>query len=145
MAETARQVITKALRLIWKTGESEPVSSYDMGLGIEELNNFMDELEALGTDLDYTTVTSQADTLTLADGVLGATKRCLAYRMWELYYRDQPQPITREMYKRSLNVLLIIGLADEEADYPDTLPIGSGNEGDYQNLDHFFPQNDAIT
>ena len=145
MAETARQVVTKALRLIWRTGENEVIQQYDMDLAIEELNNFMDELEALGVDLDHTTVTDQTDTMTIADGSLGPTKRCLSYRLWELYYRDQPQPITMRMYEDAYNKLLIAGQANAEADFPDSLPVGSGNEGDYIYTEHFFPQNDEVT
>ncbi len=140
MAETARQVIDKALRMIWRTGDEEPINAVDMDRGIEALNNLMDELEEEGVDLDYTTVTDQTDEVTVVDGALRSVKRVLSYDMWELYYKNSPQPITDRLYNKSMDTLLNIGFEVDEAEYPDTCPVGTGNSNirEYP----FFPSNE---
>jgi hypothetical protein len=128
MSETARSIISDALRLILVTGDEEPIENVDMERGIRTLNRMMASFEADGIDLDYTSVSDPTDTVTIDSGAYGGVIANLALKLWPYYYKTDPSQMVmanaiigkKELYKIAVGV--------DEMDFPDSLPTGSGND-----------------
>jgi hypothetical protein len=141
MAETAREIIYDALRFILVTGDEEPVQAVDLNRGIRLLNRMMAAFEAEGIDLSYVAVTAGTDEVDVDDGAYEGIIANLALRMWPYYYKGDPNQIVVLHAAKGKKDLYMIAVEVEEMDFPDSLPIGSGNEnqaGIYD--DPFFEQ-----
>ncbi len=138
MALSAEQVITGALQLIRATGDEEPVEAFDSQRGIDILNDLMAELETADEiDLDYTTITTLTDEVTVVDGAYKGIKALLAVELWPYSYQKDPPGILVSKAVSGKKALLKIGFSVDEADFPNTLPVGSGNYNITWNT--FFP------
>lgn len=123
----AREAITRAhsevvaVRSIITDGELQD--------GLRYLNRMMLKLKLQGVDVGYLSANNLDDDLTsnrLAD--LGIVKN-LALNLWPQYRADAINPLIQFSAKRSLDSMKIIAIGDiQPAQYPSTMPIGSGNE-----------------
>lgn len=141
MAETALEIIYDAMRSILVIGDEQSVKAVDLMRGIRLLNRMMKAFEAEGIDLSYVAVTAGTDDVDVDDGAYEGIIANLALRMWPYYYKGDPNQIVVLNAARGKKDLYMIAVEVEEMDFPDSLPIGSGNEdgaGTYD--DPFFEQ-----
>lgn len=102
------------------------------------LNNFMESLAADGLDLGWTTVSNLADTVTVPDGALRGIIDNVAIEVAPDYNGFVSQSLTFNA-SAGMKVLEKLGTTIIATEYPTTLPIGSGNESQYFQEDHFYP------
>lgn len=139
--EKAGDIIKDALGEISELGAEASVEAVDAQLGIRYLNRMMAALDADGIPLGYTEVSTFGDDVTTPAGSYEGIVVMLAARLWRSFADNAPVPsdlIARaQQGKETLRALAVTVGATE---YPSTLPIGSGNEGDSTLLvDHFYP------
>lgn len=134
---TASTVIQDALTEIIVIGAESSVEAADSALAIRKMNQFMNALESDGVSLNWTDVDSTADDLTIAAGLIDALTTNLAV-MLSPSYGATPSPFLLKRAQDGMNLMLKEGITIIETDKSKTLPIGSGNEGDYF-TDHFYP------
>jgi hypothetical protein len=128
MSETARAIISDALRLIFVTGDEEPIENVDMYRGIRTLNRMMASFEADGIDLNYTSVSEPTDTVTIDSGAYGGVIANLALKLWPYYYKTDPSQMIMANAVIGKKELYKIAVVVEDMDFPDSLPTGSGND-----------------
>ena len=102
------------------------------------MNNFMTELDANGVNLGYTIVTSLSDTITIPAGAINGMIKNVAIQIAP-QFDALVTPALIAAARRGLKVMTTLGLNLQPAQFPCTLPIGSGNEHDDFNENHFYP------
>lgn len=136
--ETASDIINDALQELLVQGSEQSVQSVDFQTGVRYLNRMMTSFAAQGINLGYTVVSKASDIVTVPDGALEGVVFNLAKRLATSY--DVPISPSLELNaqegKEAMRALAFENIASV---YPDTLPIGSGNEGDstFENF-HFY-------
>ena len=129
MAETARQVISDALRMIFVTGDEEPIQAVDMQRGIRTLNRMMAAFESEGVDLASMSISEPTDEIDIDAGAFRGVISCLAYELYPyMYAKDAPMTLL-QVRNSGKEDLIRIATVLEDMDFPDTLPVGSGNSG----------------
>ncbi len=139
--EKAGDMIKDALGEIVVAGAEAPVEPDEIQLGIRYMNRMMAALDARGVPLGYTEVSSLGDTVTIPAGANEGVIALLALRLWNQFSDGQPPPpVLIATAKSGLKALMDITFSIGQTEYPSTLPIGSGNEGDSTfNTTHFYP------
>lgn len=137
--EKAGDIIKDALTEITVLGAEAPVEPTDAQAAIRYLNRMMAALDADGIDLGYTEVDSFADNMTVPAGANEGIVSLLGLKMWTQYSDGQPPPPVLVASVRSgLNTLRVLAVTVGATEFPNTLPIGSGNEGDSTFDNHFY-------
>lgn len=144
MAETVAEIMQDVLQNIVvhaSESEVEPVEANDF---MRALNRFMHRLEGLGVMLGYTTVTNTGNYLTVPDTVLDGIVSNMSLKMFPQYtLNDAAVPLLLvQEAKAGMSTILVAGLILPGTAYPQTLPIGSGqdsNFGTYVRRDPFYP------
>jgi hypothetical protein len=141
MAEKAGDIIKDALGEISALGAEAPVEAVDAQLSVRYLNRMMTALDADGIDLGYTEIDSLGDDVTTPAGSYEGITVMLAARLWRHFADDAPIPMDllarAQQGKETLRKIAVIVSSSE---HPDTLPRGSGNEGDNgYDTSHFYP------
>ncbi len=135
---TAAQVVRAILQEILVQATESDLESSEVQDTIFAMNNFMAELDSNGVSLGYTIVSNLGDTITIAGGAINGLIKNVAMQI-------APQfdvPITADLAaqaRKGLTVMTNLGITLQPAQFPCTLPIGSGNEFDDFNFEHFFP------
>ena len=140
MAETAGSIIKDALQEIVVQGSEAPVEQADAQTAVRYLNRMMATFDAEGIDLGYTEVDGFADAITVAAGAIEGIVFNLAVRLWA-QYNDGALPPDDIVAKAiaGKEAMRAIAVTIGATEYPDTLPIGSGNEGDNSSTNsHFY-------
>jgi hypothetical protein len=138
MAETASDVIKDALQEITRLGAEAPVEPTDAQSAIRYMNRMMASMDADGIDLGYTEVSNLGDEITVPAGAIEAMVFNLAFRMWTQFEDGSAPPADLVMKARDgIKTMLNISFTMGQTEFPSTLPIGSGNEGNTQ-TDHFY-------
>jgi len=138
--EKAGDIIKDALTEITVLGAEAPVEATDAQAGIRYLNRMMAAFDADGIDLGYTEVSSFADDITVPAGAIAGMIAQLGVMLWAQYADGQPPP--QDLIARAIsgkNTMRNLTVTIGATEYPNTLPIGSGNEGDFTNVNHFYP------
>lgn len=123
---TVTEVVSGALRLLEvKTAESA-ITPVEVNEGLEALNDMMNEWNVDGINVGYETLDDADDELFVTLGALGAIKANLAVYIAPEYGRIATDELIRRAIrsKRSLRASIPLNASQ----YPDSLPIGSGNE-----------------
>lgn len=123
---TVTEIVTGALQLLEvKTAEAaiEPNEAED---GLSSLNDLMGEWNLEGINIGYETLDDIEDELFITPGSEGAVKSNLAVYIAPEYGRVVTPSLLRRA-NRSKNVIRG-SIQLRRAQFPDTLPIGSGNE-----------------
>lgn len=137
MAETAESLVTDALGGVFAVGTEQPVEQNDINTGIRYLNRMMAKLDVMGVSLGYTVVSSPSDAITVADGAISGMIDNLSVLLAPVY----DQAVSAALFanaKDGLMAMRKLAIKILPTRHPSTLPIGSGNEGDFFNNDHFF-------
>ena len=143
--ETAQSVVNDILQEILVQGSEQAIQAVDAQTCIRYMNRFMASLSAKGVSLGYTTISSLSDTLTIPDGAIEGLIYNTAIRLCSSY-DIQPNQFLQLNARESSKAMEMIGVTIGPSSYGDTVPIGSGNEGDYvYNTYHFYPdEQDSI-
>lgn len=133
---TVTEVVSGALQLLEvRTAESaiEPVEAED---GLVSLNDMMNEWNVDGINVGYETLSSIDEQLNVDLGAIGAIKANLAIYIAPEYGRIVSDTLDKRARRGKKSLRASIKLNPSE--YPDTLPIGSGNEEN-----NFVPDGDS--
>jgi hypothetical protein len=140
MAETAETIIKDALVEIVVLGGEASLGPSEAQTAIRYLNRMMAALDAKGIDLGYTTVTNLASPITTAEGTHEGMVMGLAERMWTQFSDGQPVPFElTQKAKDGIDTMRVLAVTIGAAEFPSTLPIGSGNEGCNHGHHKFYP------
>lgn len=137
--ETVENVVNDALTELMVQQSEQQIEASEMQTAIRYLNRMMAEWDAEGYSLGYTIVTNPSDNVTVPAGAISAIVTNLALRL-SAQFLDVQVPssliISAQAGKRAIaKIAVSVGAAD----YPAILPIGSGNEWDYE-TNHFYPE-----
>lgn len=145
MALKAIDIINRAMSKIGVKRPGIPLEDDDISDAIAELNDMMTEIDASGTKLGYTIVSFQDDDITTPDWSYGAIRANLAIRLAP-DYDTVVSPALAQQAAESWKIVLKRTVEIGETNFPDTLPVGQGNE--YWNYQRFFVdeyRNDLMT
>ncbi len=138
--ETAQTVINDALQEILVQASEQPIQTVDFQTARRYLNRMMNTVPFVG--LGYTQVTNPSDLVTIPDAALEGVIFNLAKRLLSSY----DMPLTAELAlsaKEGLDEIRRLTVNVLPSQMPCTLPVGSGNEGDYTyNNYHYYPCSD---
>jgi len=146
---TVLNVVTGALQLLMIRVAESAITPSEAEDGLTALNDMMNEWNVDGINIGYETLDNTDDELFVQLGSLGAMKANLAVYIAPEYGREVTPALQlrADRSKKSLRASIPINASE----FPDTLPIGSGNEdnnfvadGDVaSNLrsSKFYPQN----
>ncbi len=138
---TANQIVNgAAVDLGVKTAEIE-LEADDFQVFFERMNDMLLEWADLGLTPAFQEVFNGIDTLQIESNARAAIKSNLAMRCASAFQK----PITLELSSLASDTLEKLQISTSfigEIEYPDTLPIGSGNECSSSDIDRrFFQQN----
>lgn len=135
---TAAQVLKSALQRILVQASEAPLEASEFQDAINDMNNYMLDLDASGIKLGYTLVTSLGDEVTVP---LGALRGVIANVAIEISpdYDGQISPALQRAADQGMKTMEKLGVTVRPTAYPSTLPIGSGNEDGSSRSFHFYP------
>lgn len=126
--ETASDIVKDALQEILVQASEQSVQAVDFQTGIRYLNRMMLSFESPGgIRLGYTEVSNAADLITVPNGAIEGIIFNLALRLAPSYDITPSIDLKRNA-RTGLDAMRKLGLVFRETKFPDTLPIGSGNE-----------------
>ena len=134
---TAADIIKSALRKILILGSESPIEADEIADGLEDLNDWASALEASKLQLGFSPVSSPADTISIPAQCVGMYKSNLALYIAGEYGAPVTQTLATAA-RDSMNAALIAFAPVIDVEFPDTLPIGSGNECDLITRDQRF-------
>ncbi len=145
MSITALDIIERSLSKIGVKRSGVSLTDDEISDSISELNDMMTELDASGTKLGYTIISSSSDEITTPDWTWGAMRSNLAIRLAPEFDAVITQALAVQA-SDGYNAILKRTVTIDRVQFPDTLPIGAGNE--YWNYERFFKNdydNDILT
>lgn len=141
--EKAAAVIKDILQEILVQASEQQVQAVDSETCIRYMNRFMATLDANGIALGYTKIVNINDDVTIPDGALEGLIFGVALRL-VTSYDIPPGQFLFINAKDGLSAMRSIAVKIIPSRFPSTLPIGSGNEDNFDDI-HFFPElEDAI-
>jgi len=126
---TAADIIEAALKKIQIIGSETPIEDDEIADALADLNDWGSELEASTLQLGFTPVSVPGDNINIPVQVVGMYKNNLAIYLAGEY----GAPVTQTLVKSardSMDRALIAFAPNIDVEFPDTLPIGSGNNCD---------------
>ena len=151
MTETAFSVIKSALQEINVQASEAPLEQDEIQDGITYLNRLMSKFAAQGISLGYTKISSLGDEITVPDGALDGIVKNLAISLHPQFIEsDAPiNPLLAQQARDGLDAMRNLSVFTiGPSYYPNTFPVGSGNESDCGlGLDRFYtnPDNPILT
>lgn len=146
MSETAAQVIKDAMLEIGGIASESPLEPDEISDAIRYMNRFMARIAADGINIGYTVVSTLADIITIPDGAIDGLVSNLALRLHP-QYTAPGTPISLTLAQagedglKTMRALAIFSIGPTA--FPNTLPVGSGNEDGFAGCDnHFFRGDD---
>ena len=138
---TAADIIKGALKRLQVIEGENPIEANEMADGLEDLNDFGSSHEDGFLALGFVPVANSADVINIPTGAVGYFKDALAFYIAGQYGAPIPQSLIVS-YDRTRAAALNAYQGPIEVEYPETLPIGSGNEcNSITNTERFFPLN----
>lgn len=125
---TAAEIVRDALQELVVQAAESPLEASETQYAIRAMNRYMYMLDAQGISLGYTVITSLGDTVTIPPGAEQGLVMNLALVIAG-QFDATPSQDTRLAAREGLDAMRKIAVSVSAADYPCTLPIGSGNEG----------------
>lgn len=123
---TVNEIVTGALQLLEVNVAESAIEAPEAEDGLVSLNDMMNEWNVDGIDVGYETLDEIDDELFVDLGAIGAIKANLAVYIAPEYGRTVSASLQKRANrsKRSLRASIPLN----SSAFPDTLPIGSGNE-----------------
>lgn len=134
---TAADIIKGALRRIQIVGSESPIQDDEIVDGLEDLNDWAIMLEASTLQLGFSPVSQPGNTISIPAQCVGMYKDNLAIYMAGQYGAPIAQTLAISA-RESMNQALIAFAPVIDVEFPDTLPIGSGNQCDLITRDQRF-------
>ena len=135
----AGQVVKAILGKIIASGAEETLQPNETVDTIFAMNNYMTALDADGINLGYTLVESIDDDITVAPGAIQG----IIFNVAVMIAPDYGAVVTPAMIdgaKLGLSAMRKLSRDIQPMILPSTMPIGSGNENNFDNNNqHFFP------
>lgn len=123
---TARDIVVGALRLLGVKPAESPISAAEIQDGLESLNDMMAEWEERSIFTGFSALGTADDPVEVPDSAIGAIKANLAIYIAPEYDKS----VSVELAKRAKDGLTSVRASLIEvaaSEYPDSLPVGSGN------------------
>lgn len=140
--ETAGDIIRDSLQEILVQDSEQPMTPSETQAAIRYLNRMMASWDLMGISLGFTSITKLSDPVTVADGALSAIVYNLALKLAP-QFDIQPSPLLVLNAREAMGAVRSLAVVIEATCLPETLPLGSGNEGEtVDSLTHFFPPKD---
>lgn len=133
---TVTEVVTGALQLLEIRTAESPIEANEAEDGLTALNDMMNEWNVDGINIGYESLDNVEDLLHVKLGSVGAIKANLAIYIAPEYGKAVSSALALRAKTSKNSLRGAIKLND--AEFPDTLPIGSGNEEN-----NFTPDGDA--
>lgn len=135
--ETADAIVTDALQeLIIQASESS-INPDEAQTAIRYLNRMMARLAARGINLGYTNVSSLGDLITVPDGAISGIITNLAVELGN-QYGVIISPGLAARASAGTDAMLDLAFVIVPTRFPDTLPRGSGNTGEFGTFNSTF-------
>ena len=144
MSETARQIIEDAMSLITIFPDESTIEDSEMQLIRRELNRMMYEWETQGIMLGWTEITSVTEEVTVTPAAINGIIANLAVMIAPNFgFPSTPadQVIFQSVIGRAIagkRNIRNIAVEMYPADFPSTLPQGSGQDYDYHTNDTYY-------
>lgn len=124
---TAREVISSALKLIAVRPAESPLTDAEITDGLRSLNSMLNQWNIEGINIDFETVDDVDEQMYLDEGVIGPVQDNLAVYVAPEYSAQIP-PWLISRADTGKKAVRSAKLELESLEFPDTLPVGSGNE-----------------
>ena len=136
---TASDIIKGALRKLGVRESESAISDSEMADGLEDLND-------LGASNNlFAPVANVSDTIRVPRGLDGALKLALAEKLLTDYADIQLTPVLAKSFNGAWNEIWRITNGTIEVNFPNTLPLGSGNDDSYYLWDDsFFSESEKL-
>jgi hypothetical protein len=134
---TVAQVAKAALQRILFQASEAPLEADEYQDFIFAMNNFMTALAATGVNLGYTVVANLGDTVTIPVGALRSLIANMAVEVAPDYSAAIPEALALAA-REGMTAMRMLGQTMAGSRLPGTLPVGSGNEGQYNSNYHFY-------
>lgn len=139
---TAAQAMKAVLQEILVHGAESSLQAVEFQDAAFATNNYMFELAADGVNLGYTAITDLGDPITIPNGAINGMIKNVAQEMINQFGAVASGELARQA-ARGLKVMTKIAVTIPAQVFPDTLPIGSGNECD-TNIHFYGDEGDFI-
>ena len=138
---TMREVVEDAMEDITVKKAEVSLTDDELQSGIRRCNDMLAQWVELGFIVGYNPVLNGDDVLELEPAAIAAVKAKLAIKLAPSYSK----PITAALAENASEAMTMLSIANShigEIAYPDSLPIGSGNECNNNGAyNRFFNQN----
>jgi hypothetical protein len=134
---TAAQLVKQISNRILVRAAEAPIPADEAQDILFGINIYMFAQDANGINLGFTELSDLGDTVTVPDGAIMGIIANVAVNMASQFGMTV-SPSLGEEARIGLDAMRKLGVTVAEMDFPSILPLGSGNEGDWD-TDHFFP------
>lgn len=138
MTEKASDIVVDALEQLVVQASEASIEASEAQSAIRYMNRFMAQMDGDGIDLGYTVVNSLSDPITIPAAAMNGLVYNLAI-MLAPQYDALVTPALAKAARDGLDTMRLLAFNVGPSSYGDTLPIGSGNEGDCRSNSHFYP------
>lgn len=139
MPEKAGDIIRDAYFELLEASDEAPIEASEIQTGIRYLNRLMSRLAAQGYNLGYTEVSTVGDDVTVPSGALDGIVSNLAIALAAQFPQGGISEALRTKAVLGMKAIRSLTIEIIPTNYPDTLPIGSGNQcGGSISRDRFY-------
>ena len=136
-----REVVQDAFEEIGVKTAEVPLTNDELQSGIRRCNDMLLEWDELGVVTGYNEVLNGDDIVNVERNAIGAVKYNLALRLAPSFQKAAG-PVLVALAVSTVDTLLASNADLSNVSYPDTLPLGSGNQCANNETDRrFFPNN----
>lgn len=138
---TIREVIEDAFEEVGVKTAEVPLTDDELQSGIRRCNDMLTEWDDIGIIVGYNEVLNGDDVINVERNAIAAVKYNLAIRLAPSFQKIVSNALAA-LASGTMDVLLASNSDISEISYPDTLPLGSGNQCANNDTDRrFFPNN----
>jgi hypothetical protein len=137
---TMRVIVQDAFEEIGVKTAEVPLTSDELQSGIRRCNDMLLEWDDLGIITGYIEVLNGDDVVNVERNAIGAVKYNLAIRLAPSFQKSVGAALAA-LAAGTMDTLLASNADLSNVAYPDTLPLGSGNECNNGTDRRFFPNN----
>ena len=138
---TASKIIKAGFRKATINAGAKPLSAQETADALEILNNIIIEWNSLGILVGIDTVTSLDTDLFEPRYATKALKYAVGGEIC-IEFGKQITPGFGAVASAAYNTMLTVSQPAQDVEYPDTMPLGSGNDQGWDDYDYsFFPAN----
>ena len=138
MAIKANRAVEMALQELLVRGVEAPLQADESQDAVLYMNLMMAEFAADGINLGYTEVSDLGDDITIPDGALMPMIKNLAIYLAAQFGVSIPVDLAI-LAKTGKNTMRNIAVKVIPSQFPNSLPLGSGNEDETFTDSHFYP------